>query len=54
MSTDDRSAIEQTIQTYFDGLYEGNADKLASIFHDTSALTYEQDGSWSCCRWRSG
>ena len=42
--TQDRSAIEQTIQTYFDGLYEGNADKLASIFHETSALTYEQDG----------
>lgn len=44
MSTDDRAAIEQTIQTYFDGLYEGDADKLASIFHETSALTYEQDG----------
>jgi hypothetical protein len=44
MNTDDRAAIEQTIQTYFDGLYEGDADKLASIFHETSALTYEQDG----------
>lgn len=44
MSTDDRAAIEQTLQTYFDGLYEGDADKLASIFHETSALTYEQDG----------
>lgn len=44
MTTDDRAAIEQTIQTYFDGLYEGDADKLASIFHETSALTYEQDG----------
>ena len=44
MNTDDRSAIEQTIQTYFDGLYEGDATKLASIFHETSALTYEQDG----------
>ncbi len=33
MSTD-RSAIEQTIQTYFDGLYEGDADKLGSIFHE--------------------
>ena len=44
MNPDDRSAIEQTIQTYFDGLYEGDADKLASIFHETSALTYEQDG----------
>ena len=44
MSSDDRSAIEQTVQTYLDGLYEGDADKLASVFHDTSALTYEHDG----------
>jgi Putative lumazine-binding len=44
MSSDDRKAIEQTVQTYLDGLYEGDADKLASVFHDTSALTYEQDG----------
>ena len=40
----DRAAIEQAIQTYFDGLYEGDADKLASVFHETSALTWEQDG----------
>jgi hypothetical protein len=44
MRSDDRRAIEQTIQTYLDGLYEGDADKLASVFHETSALTYEQDG----------
>lgn len=44
MNPDDRSAIEQLIQTCFDGLYEGDADKLASIFHATSALTFEQDG----------
>jgi len=44
MSSDERKAIEQTVQTYLDGLYEGDADKLASVFHDTSALTYEQDG----------
>jgi Putative lumazine-binding len=44
MNSDDRKAIEQTVQTYFDGLYEGDADKLASVFHETSALTYEQDG----------
>lgn len=40
----ERQAIEQTVQTYFDGLYEGDADKLASIFHETAALTYEQGG----------
>ncbi len=44
MNPDDKAAIEQAIQTYFDGLYEGDADKLASVFHDTSALTYEHDG----------
>ena len=44
MNTDDRSAIEQAIQTYFDGLHEGDADKLASVFHPTAALTYEQGG----------
>jgi hypothetical protein len=47
MPSDDRSAIEQTIQTYFDGLYEGDADKLASAFHETSALSFEQDGKLS-------
>ena len=44
MSSNDRQAIEQMVQTYLDGLYEGDADKLASVFHDTSVLTYEQDG----------
>jgi len=44
MSTDDRNAIEQTVQTYLDALYEGDVDKLTAVFHDTSALTYVQDG----------
>ncbi len=44
MSSDERSAIEQTVQTYLDGLYDGDADKLASVFHETSALTWEHDG----------
>ena len=44
MDDDERAAIEQTIQTYFDGLYDGDADKLARIFHEAAALTYEQDG----------
>ena len=47
MNAEDRSAIEKTIQTYFDGLYEGDADKLASVFAETSALTWEQDGKVS-------
>lgn len=40
----DRAAIEKATQTYFDGLYEGDAEKLASVFHPTSVLTFEQDG----------
>ena len=35
----DRKAIEAVVQTYLDGLYEGDADKLAQAFHPTSALT---------------
>ena len=37
--TDDIGAIEGVIQTYLDGLYENDPEKLASIFHPTSALT---------------
>ena len=41
---DDKQAIQATIQLYLDGLYEGDAEKLAASFHPTSALTYEADG----------
>jgi len=54
LNTSDRQPIEQAIQTYFDGLYEGDADKLASVFHDSSALTWEQDGKlavWTLAEW---
>jgi hypothetical protein len=54
IDTGERQAIEQAVQTYFDGLYEGDADKLASVFHDTSALTWEQDGKlavWTLAEW---
>ena len=44
MNANDRLEIERTINNYFDGLYDGDADKLASVFHETSALTYEQNG----------
>ena len=43
-ATDERTAIEAAARTYLDGLYEGDADKIASVFHPTSALTWEQDG----------
>lgn len=35
----EREEIEQAVHTYLDGLYEGDADKLAAVFHETSALT---------------
>jgi Putative lumazine-binding len=37
--TDDLKIIEGVIQSYLDGLYEGDASKIASVFHPTSALT---------------
>lgn len=42
--TDDIRAIEKTVQTYFDGLYEGDADKIGSVFHAVSHL-YVANGS---------
>jgi hypothetical protein len=42
--SNDRQAIEAVVQTYLDGLYEGDADKLAGAFHPTSALTQWFEG----------
>lgn len=42
--SDDKTALEAAVKTYLDGLYEGDADKLASVFHPTSALTWEENG----------
>ena len=36
--------IEATLQTYFDGMYEGDADKLASVFHEVAHLFGVTDG----------
>jgi hypothetical protein len=41
--TDDAKTIESVIQSYLDGLHEGDADKIASAFHPTSALTSVAD-----------
>src|SRR5882672_3683232 len=30
--------IEQQVQAYFDGLYEGDAAKIAGVFHEASHL----------------
>jgi hypothetical protein len=40
----DRTEIEAVVQTYLDGLYEGDVAKLAAAFHPTSSLTYEENG----------
>jgi hypothetical protein len=40
----DLAAIEAVVKTYLDGLYEGDADKIASAFHPTSALAQSLDG----------
>ncbi len=37
-------AIEAAVTDYLDGLYEGDAEKLARVFHPTSALTFEVKG----------
>jgi hypothetical protein len=44
MEDDDLAAIRVAVHTYLDGLYEGDTDKLASVFHPTSALTQFSDG----------
>ena len=41
----DIGAIEAAVQSYLDGLHEGDADKLAGVFHPTSSLTYEEGGA---------
>ncbi len=38
------SEIEAVIQTYFDGLYEGDVEKLGAAFHPVSHLYCERDG----------
>jgi hypothetical protein len=35
----DLAAISQATQTYLDGLYDGDADRIASVFLPSSALT---------------
>ena len=44
--SDDIRQIEAVLQTYFDGLYEGDAGKLAAAFHETADLrSVAADGS---------
>lgn len=38
------AAIEKAVWTYLDGLHEGDADKIASVFHPVSHLYSEGSG----------
>jgi hypothetical protein len=40
----DRSTLDAVVQHYFDGLYDGDADRLAAIFHPTADLRWIEGG----------
>jgi hypothetical protein len=40
----DHSSVEAVVQTYFDGLYEGDADKLGAAFHPSADLRWVEKG----------
>ena len=40
----DRSTVKAVVQHYFDALYEGDADKLAAIFHPSADLRWLEKG----------
>ncbi len=41
----DLREIHKAVSIYFDGLYEGDAEKLASVFHPAASLTYLAEGT---------
>ena len=40
----DRSTVESLVQLYFDGLYEGSADKIGEAFHPSADLRWHENG----------
>jgi len=40
----DRSSVEAVVKNYFDGLYEGNADKLGAVFDPSADLRWVEKG----------
>lgn len=40
----DQSTIEGLVQNYLDGLYESDAEKLASVFHPSADLRWVEQG----------
>ena len=50
----DRSTVEKVIQLYFDGLYEGDADKIGEAFHPSADLRWVEKGELQVLRCRTG
>lgn len=40
----DRSSVEAVVNQYFDALYEGDADKMGTIFHPSADLRWVEKG----------
>src|SRR5690348_9617568 len=40
----DRSSVEAVVQHYFDALFEGDADKMGTIFHPSADLRWVEKG----------
>jgi hypothetical protein len=40
----DRSTVEAVVRHYFDGLYEGDTDRLAAAFHPSADLRWLEKG----------
>ena len=40
----DRSTVESVVQLYFDGLYEGSADKIGEAFDPSADLRWHEKG----------
>jgi hypothetical protein len=36
--------VESVVQLYFDGLYEGSADKIGEAFHPSADLRWHEKG----------
>ena len=44
-SVSDKEQIQDTIQTYFDSMYESSSDKAHAAFHSNAKITgYLEDG----------
>ncbi len=39
-----RSSVESVVQAYFDALYEGDANKLGTVFHPSADLRWLEKG----------